>query len=78
MTISGLGFSMKAREVLPEGLCIIIFPFDHIADLILNLEEMDWEPYWFNLGRDGFMEENAKRAGELAQKLGMPKPNYSE
>ena len=77
-TVTGLGYSMKAREVLPEGLFIIIFPFDHFADLILSLEEMDWEPYWFNLGREGFIKENMKRSGELAQKLGLPRTNYSE
>src|SRR5690606_2703055 len=36
-TISGLGFSMKARQVLPDGLMIISFPFDTIAPLIDNL-----------------------------------------
>ena len=77
-TVSGLGYSMKAREVLPEGLFIITFPFDHIADLIANLEEMDWEPYWFDLGREGFIKENMKKSGELAQKLGLSKTNYHE
>ena len=68
-TVSGLGFSMKARQVLPEGLFIITFPFDTIASLIDNLNEMEWEPYWFNLGRDGFVSEVRKRSGELFQKL---------
>ena len=71
-TVSGLGYSMKARQVLPEGLFIIIFPFDHISGLIENLQEMEWEPYWFNLGREGFVSENKKRSGELAQQLGEP------
>jgi uncharacterized protein (DUF169 family) len=70
-TISGLGFSMKARGVLPEGLIIIVFPFDTISPLIENLKEMDWEPYWFKLGREGFVAEVKKRAAELAQKLGI-------
>jgi len=77
-TVSGLGFSMKAREVLPEGLFVITFPFDHISGLIENLEEMEWEPYWFNLGREGFIAENKKRAGELARKLGQPMSDYHE
>jgi uncharacterized protein (DUF169 family) len=68
-TVSGLGFSMKARGVLPDGLMIITFPFDTIASLIANLKEMEWEPYWFKLGREGFIKEVKKRSGELAKKL---------
>jgi uncharacterized protein (DUF169 family) len=68
-TVSGLGFSMKARGVLPDGLMIITFPFDTISPLIENLKEMEWEPYWFKLGREGFIKEVKKRSGELAKKL---------
>jgi len=31
---------------------------------------MEWEPYWFKLGREGFMKEVRKRSGELAKRLG--------
>jgi uncharacterized protein (DUF169 family) len=68
-TISGLGYSMKARGVLPDGLMIITFPFDAISSLIENLKEMEWEPYWFKLGREGFIKEVRKMSGELAKKL---------
>ncbi len=67
--VSGLGFSMKARGVLPDGLFIITFPFDAISPLMENLKEMEWEPYWFKLGRDEFMKETRKRSGELAKKF---------
>ena len=70
-TISGLGFSMKARGVLPEGLIIIVFPFDTISPLIENLEDMEWEPHWFKLGRDGFIAETQKRDKELYGQLGL-------
>ncbi len=70
-SISGLGYSMKAREALQEGLIIITFPFDTISPLIENLNNMDWEPYWFNLGRDGFTKEVQKREKELTEKLGL-------
>jgi uncharacterized protein (DUF169 family) len=73
-TVSGLGFSMKARGVLPDGLIIITFPFDTISPLIENLEEMEWEPYWFKLGREGFVKEVKKRTMELSGKL---KQDYS-
>ena len=68
-TVSGLGFSMKARGVLPDGLFIITFPFNTISPLIENLREMDWEPYWFNLGREKFMKETRARSNELRKKL---------
>jgi uncharacterized protein (DUF169 family) len=68
-TVSGLGFSMKARGVLPDGLFIITFPFDAIPSLIENLNNMEWEPYWFSLGREGFIKEVGKRSVELAKKL---------
>ncbi len=71
-TVSGLGFSMKARHVLPEGLFIITFPFDTIGPLIENLKVMEWEPYWFKLGRDGFVEEVKKRSTALSRELGQP------
>ncbi len=70
-TISGLGYSMKARQVLPEGLFIITFPFDTISPLIENLNDMEWEPYWFNLGREGFIDEVQKRDKELNEQLGI-------
>jgi uncharacterized protein (DUF169 family) len=68
-TVSGLGFSMKARGVLPDGLIILSFPFDAIPSLIDNLKEMEWEPYWFKLGREGFVKEVGRTSGELFQKL---------
>ncbi len=68
-TISGLGYSMKARRALPEGLIIITFPFDTISPLVENLNDMEWEPYWFNLGREGFIEEVQKREKELTKRL---------
>jgi len=69
MTVSGLGYSMKARGVLPEGLLIITVPFDLLPGLIENLKDMEWEPYWFKLGREGFVKEVKKMSGEMAQEL---------
>lgn len=54
--VSGLGFSMKARQVLPDGLLMIAVPWNLLPGLLDNLEEMEWEPRWFSLGRDGFIE----------------------
>jgi uncharacterized protein (DUF169 family) len=55
-TVSGLGFSMKAREVLPEGLVLIAIPGSFMPEMLDNLRDMEWEPKWFKLGRDGFIK----------------------
>ncbi len=70
-TVSGLGFSMKARRALPEGLMVITFPFDTISSLIENLGEMEWHPDWFDMGRDVFIETVQKREKELTSGLSM-------
>jgi uncharacterized protein (DUF169 family) len=54
--ISGMGFSMKARNVLPDGLIIISIPSEKLSEIIENLGDMEWEPRWFKLGRDGFVK----------------------
>jgi hypothetical protein len=61
---------MKARRVLPDGLIIISVPFDAVPSLLANLKEMEWEPYWFKLGREGFIKEVKKRSVALAKELG--------
>ncbi len=71
-TISGLGFSMKARGVLPEGLMIISIPNDRILPLIDNLNDMEWHPDWFDMGREGFIEAVTERSKELGKKLSSP------
>ena len=41
-TVTGLGYGMKARKVLPEGLMLISVPFDLLPGLIENLRDMEW------------------------------------
>lgn len=69
-TVSGLGFSMKARGVLPEGLMIITVPFDLMAPLMENLGEMEWHPDWFDLGREGFIDRVKSSSKGLAEEFG--------
>ena len=68
-TFTGLGFSMKARQVLPEGLMLITIPFDLISMLIENLEDMEWEPHWFSLGRDGFVKSVRRLDEEMMKRF---------
>ena len=69
-TVTGLGFSMKARGVLPEGLILISVPFDQIPMLLQNLKDMEWEPDWFKMGRDKFISEVTARTKVMGKKLG--------
>jgi uncharacterized protein (DUF169 family) len=70
LSISGMGFSMKARNVMPEGLIFIAVPFDQQAMLLQNLRDMEWEPDWFTVGREGFMKAVAEREAALYKGLG--------
>lgn len=41
-TITGLGYGMGMRRLLPEGLVLISVPYDLIPMLMENLQHMDW------------------------------------
>ncbi len=56
LSISGLGYSMKARNVLPDGFILISVPWNLVPGLIDDLKDMEWDPEWFRLGREGFIK----------------------
>ena len=68
-TVSGLGFSMKARNVLPDGLLIITIPWDMLSMIIENLHDMEWEPNWFRLGREGFIQGVQELGEKMRQEI---------
>lgn len=72
MSISGLGFSMKARNVLPEGLIIIAVPAPKIKNLLDNLNDMEWDPKWFSLGRDNFINAVKELDASIMSDLELP------
>jgi uncharacterized protein (DUF169 family) len=43
MTITGLGFGMRDRKVLPPGIILLTIPFDLIPMVIENLNDMKWD-----------------------------------
>ena len=55
-SISGLTFGHIAREVLPEGLVSVSIPFDVLALMIENLNEMKWVLPSYTEGRDNYNE----------------------
>ena len=69
LSISGMGFSMKARNVLPEGLILISVPWNLLPGLIDDLKDMEWDPEWFKLGRDGFIKAVRQLEQDIQKEL---------
>ncbi|MEJ2725012.1 MAG: DUF169 domain-containing protein [Deltaproteobacteria bacterium] len=68
-TVSGFGFGMKARQLFPEGMIILSLPWDLLPEVTQNLQEIDWEPRSFTIGRDAHKATVRKIAENLKQKL---------
>jgi uncharacterized protein (DUF169 family) len=66
-TVAGLGFGMKARRLFPEGRILITVPWDRLSGIVKNLEEMEWVPESFTLGREGH-KQHVRRIAEELQK----------
>jgi uncharacterized protein (DUF169 family) len=62
-SVSGLGFGMKARHVLPEGLILLSIPYDLLSMVIENLKDMNWVLPAYTVGEDGITDFFIK-AGE--------------
>ena len=45
--------------------------YDVISGLIENLKDMEWEPYCFKLGREGFVKEVQQRSEEWLKELSL-------
>jgi uncharacterized protein (DUF169 family) len=43
MTITGLGFGMRDKKILPPGLILITLPYDLVPMIIENLADMKWD-----------------------------------
>jgi len=66
-SVTGLGFGMKARKVLPEGLILLSFPYDSLPMLIDNLKDMEWVPPLHRLSEEEKAEQFQKTVAELRQ-----------
>ena len=66
-TITGVGYGMKNRKLLPEGLFLISVPYDLIPMLLDNLAEMDWVLPIDNVPDDEKAAFTAKVGGEIRQ-----------
>jgi uncharacterized protein (DUF169 family) len=65
-TPTGLSYGMKGRQVFPDGLILISIPYQWIPTITQNLNEMEWVPPGYKLGREEFIEWDAKITQETA------------
>jgi hypothetical protein len=67
LTIAGGSFGMKARKLFPEDLILVSIPYDLLPGIINNLQEMNWVPFSYTLGREGHKKRVKKIVDELKQ-----------
>lgn len=64
-TITGLGYGMKSKKLLPEGLVLLSVPYDLIPMMLDNLAEMDWVLPMFTMSE----EEKADFAARIMEEI---------
>ena len=67
LTVTGFGFGMRSRRLFPEGLILLSIPWDLLPGLISNLQDMNWLPHSYTIGREAHKKKVRKIAEELAQ-----------
>jgi uncharacterized protein (DUF169 family) len=66
-TITGFGHGMIARKLFPEGLILMSIPYDLLPGMINNLQDMNWVPLSYTLGREGHKKRIKRIVDELQQ-----------
>ena len=72
--VSGLSWGMNGRKVYPEGLVVVVIPFNKIQAVIDGLESMTWYRDSLNLTRDEYQQWDH----ELTQKTQKESQNPHE
>ena len=67
--VTGLAFGAKSRECFPEGMILVTIPYQKIPEITQNLNEMNWVPKAYTLGREKYIEFDKKVFAEMAQEL---------
>jgi uncharacterized protein (DUF169 family) len=61
----GFSFGMKSRRLFPEGLLLISIPRNLLPSIVKNLQDMNWVPHSYTIGR----EEHKKKAKRIVEAL---------
>jgi len=56
---------MRSRRLFPEGTLLVSIPWDLLPGLIANLQDMNWVPHSYTIGR----EEHKKKARRIVDAL---------
>ena len=64
-TMPGFSFGMRSRRLFPEGTLLVSIPWDLLPGLIANLQDMNWVPHSYTIGR----EEHKKKARRIVDAL---------
>ena len=67
LSITGFGFGMKSRRLFPEGQILVSIPWDKLAMVLKNLEDMEWVPESYTLGPEGHKKKVHRIAEDLAK-----------
>ena len=65
--VTGICWGMKSLRVFPEGLILVSIPYDLLPALILNLQDMQWNPPHYTEGRDAAIKRSQQIISELIQ-----------
>jgi hypothetical protein len=66
---TNLSHGMKGREVFPDGWVLVSIPFQWIPTVTRNLNEMDWVPPAYNMGREKFLQERDRLLDEIIREF---------
>ena len=66
-TVTGFGFGMRARRLFPEGMVLISIPWDLLPGIIGNLQDMNWIPHSYTIGREAHKKKVRGILEELRQ-----------
>jgi uncharacterized protein (DUF169 family) len=50
-TLPGFSFGMRSRRLFPEGLLLISIPWDLLPCMVESLQDMNWVPHSYTIGR---------------------------
>ncbi len=62
---TNLSHGMKSRGALPDGMVLVSVPFQWIPTVARNLNEMEWVPQAYTMGRDRFLQERDRVIDEI-------------
>jgi uncharacterized protein (DUF169 family) len=61
----GFSFGMRSRRLFPEGTLLVSIPWDLLPGIINNLQDMNWVPHSYTIGR----EEHKKKVKKIVDAL---------